>query len=249
MNDQLKSTVIAAEARTAGANDSARPAIQEINRALAANVQCAPGILARDRWVLTPIGELSYLNDRELFVQVSTAIYGNWYGHVLRLIDTKDGGQQWAAVLVQTGAKIDAPDVETLFRRVRYYLAGQSRYEPPWAQEKEDVFAIRSSFDDAALALARMIERFDILNRANVDYDFAAYTKPPSPTGHPDCSCMNVYGLRCDTALAESQELGYAFFMVPRPGAPYWDQQRFLELVKRREEDERMKRAKRMKGS
>ncbi len=35
MNDPLKPTVIAAEARTAGVNDSAHPAIQAINRAQA----------------------------------------------------------------------------------------------------------------------------------------------------------------------------------------------------------------------
>jgi hypothetical protein len=216
--------------------------LTKIREALAANAQCAPGILARDRLAFTPIGELSFLNDRELFIQVSTAIYGHWYGHVLRLLDADDGRQQWAAVLVLSAVEIDAPDVETLFRRVRFHLTEHSRYEPPWAQEKEDVFAVRSSFDEAVLALVRMIERFDILMRANVDYDFGAYTKPPSPTGHPDCSCMEAYGLHCDTAPAEPQDLGYEASMWPRPGAPYWNQERFLELVRKQQQAEKRKR-------
>lgn len=207
--------------------------LKKIRAALTANVQCAPGILSRDRMVFTPIGELSYLNDRELFVQISTAIRSHWYGHVLRLLDADDGRQQWAAVLVDSSVEIDAPDIDTLFRRVRFHLAEHARYEPPYAQEPEDVFAIRPSFDEAVAALAHIIERFDILMRTNVDYDFGAYTKPPSPTGHPDCSCMNAYGLHCDTAPAEPQELGYAAFMWPRPGAPYWNQERFLDLVRK----------------
>ena len=205
--------------------------LNKLQDALAANPQCAPGILARERWAFTPIGELSYLNDRELFIQISTAIYSHWYGHVLRLLDADDGRQQWAAVLVDSKVEIDAPDVETLFRRVRFHLAEHSSYEPPWAQEKEDVFALRASFDEALAALAHIIERFDILMRTNVDYDFGAYTKPPSPTGHPDCSCMEPYGLHCGMAPADPQELGYEAFMWPRPGAPYWDQERFLDLV------------------
>jgi hypothetical protein len=204
----------------------------KIRGALAANAQCAPGILARDRWAFTPIGELSYLSDCELFVQVSTAIYSHWYGHVLRLLDADDGRQQWAGLLINSSVEIDAPDVDTLFRRVRFHLAEHARYEPPWAQEREDVFALRPTFDEAGMALVRMIERFDILMRTNVDYDFAAYTKPPSPTGHPDCSCMNAYGLHCGTPPAEPQELGYVAFMWPRPGAPYWNQERFLDLVR-----------------
>jgi hypothetical protein len=207
----------------------------KIREALNANIQCAPGILARDRWALTPIGELSFRNDRELFVQVSTAIYGHWYGHVLRLLDSDDGQQQWAAVLIDSGAEIDAPDVDTLFRRVRFRLAENASYEPPWAQEKEDVFALRPTFDEACMALVRMIERFDILMRTNVDYDFVAYTKPPSPTGHPDCSCMSVYGLHCDSAPAALQDLDYEDVMVPRPGAPYWNQERFLDLVRKKQ--------------
>jgi len=206
--------------------------LNKLQDALAANPQCAPGILARDRWAFTPIGELSYLNDRELFVQISTAIYSHWYGHVLRLLDADDGRQQWAAVLVDCAVEIDAPDVETLFRRVRFHLAENASYEPPYAQEKEDVLALRTTFDEAGVALARMIERFDILIRTNVEYDFGAYTKPPSPTGHPDCSCMNVYGLHCDMAPAGPNEVGYAAMMRPRPGAPYWNQKRFLDLVR-----------------
>jgi hypothetical protein len=213
----------------------------KIREALNANVQCAPGILARDRWAFTPIGELSYLNDRELFVLVSTAIYSHWYGHVLRLLDGDDGRQQWAAVLINSSVEIDAPDVDTLFRRVRFHLAEHARYEPPWAQEKEDVFALRPTFDAAGVALVRMIERFDILMRTNVDYDFAAYTKPSSPTGHPDCSCMNAYGLHCGMASVDPQELGYAAFMWPRPGAPYWNQERFLDLVRMTQMAEKMR--------
>lgn len=207
--------------------------LNKLRDALAANPQCAPGILARERWAFTPIGELSYLNDRELFVQISTAIYSHWYGHVLRLLDADDGRQQWAAVLVDSTVEIDAPDVETLFRRVRFHLAEHARFEPPYAQEPEDVFAIRPSFDEAVAALAHIIERFDILMRTNVDYDFGAYTKPPSRTGHPDCSSLHAYYLHCDTAPVEPQELGYETSMWPRPGAPYWNQERFLDLVRK----------------
>lgn len=204
----------------------------KIREALAANAQCAPGILGRDRLAFTPIGELSFLNDRELFVQVSTAIYGHWYGHVLRLLDVGDGRPQWAAVLVESGVDIDAPDVETLFQRVRHHLAEHANYTPPFAQEKEDVFALRSSFDEAVLALVGMIERFDILLRTNVAYDFGAYTKPPCHTGNPDCSCMHVYGLHCDLPPAEPQERGWQAYEVPWPPVPYWDKARFLDLIK-----------------
>lgn len=206
--------------------------LNKLQDALAANPQCAPGILARERWAFTPIGELSYLNDRELFIQISTAIYSHWYGHVLRLLDADDGRQQWAAVLVDSKVEIDAPDVETLFRRVRFHLAENASYEPPYAQEPEDVFAIRPSFEAAVAALAHIIARFDILMRSNVEYDFCAYTKPPSRTGHPDCSCMDAYGLHCGTAPADPQDLGYEACMWPRPGAPYWNQERFLDLVR-----------------
>lgn len=214
------------------------PNLESIHGALAANPVCARGILAERGFAWTPIGVLSFRNDQELFVRVSTAVMGVWYGHVLRVPDL-GGAEQWAALLVSGCDWMDAPDEETLFQRVAHWLAGRHQYAPLVAQGPEDVFALRPDFDAAVLALSEMIRKFDPIERMEHVVDgpnMSLLTIRPTSPDQVDYRCMDVYGCCCANDGIVLKENGYEWFPVnaePLPPRPYWDHDRWNALIER----------------
>ena len=170
------------------------PYQQDIERALATNEHCKPGILFTRRIVETDHGILSADNDREMIV-ILVPIDLFVYGHVLKAKKT-DGTDGWVALLVPSDQMIDAPDVDTLFKRVHYDFTIALKFRPPIAQEREDVFAIRASYEEACKALAEMIRRFDPSFREAPT--LKAYgPELPDPPGRHDLRLIDVYGLAC----------------------------------------------------
>lgn len=196
--------------------------------ALDANPACDSGILARERMVWTANGPMSFRNDQELFVRVSTAVRYTWYGHVLRVDDLPGGGQRWVALLVDSEDWIDAPDVETLFARVQYWLEVRCRYTPGISDEDGQLFATRSSFTDAVQALAEMIRGFDPLRR-QVQWTELGFL---TPTGRIDARLMGVYGLSCRAgSVCGGDDRDPEVIDEPRAPAPFWDEARLVQLL------------------
>lgn len=195
--------------------------------ALDANPACDSGILARERMAWTANGPMSFRNDQELFVRVSTAVRYKWYGHVLRADDLPDGGQRWVAVLVNSEDWIDAPDVETLFARVQHWLEVRCRYTPGHAVEDGQLFAIRSSFQDAVKALVAMIRGFDPLRRT-VQWTELGFLTPP---GRLDARLMDVYGCSCRGGVCGGEDRDPEVIDEPRAPAPYWDEAGLVQLL------------------
>ena len=188
-----------------------RDAVRAIHRALDANTHCVSGLLFRDRVVATEHGELSYEHDQELLVLPDGGInYTFWYGHVLRGAPAPEAGHDpiWVALIVSSSFFVDAPTVDLLFRRYAYAMRDRCEYTPAWAQDSEDVFALRPSFDEACLALAAMIRRFDqgLRDSRSVvdglekwwdgeygsDHTVELFIDPP---GRQDLRSFDVYGL------------------------------------------------------
>ncbi len=176
-------------------------AMDAIRSALARNAHCAPGLLTTRRVVETPHGVLSHDRDRELIALVAMdrgatgLLY--WYGHVLR-VNPVDPAKTppWAAVLVQSLQLIDAPDVDTLFRRVEYTLSRIARYEPAYAQERDDLYALRPDFDGACAALVHMIDRFDpALRQDPIEDPYSGERWEQPEDWHLDLRIIDVYGL------------------------------------------------------
>lgn len=165
---------------------------REIFRALAENGHCRSGLLFSQRIVETEHGVLSADNDREMIV-ILTPTERYVYGHVLKAKET-DGTDAWVALLVPSDQMIDAPDVDTLFKRVHYDFTIALKYYPPIAQEKEDVFAILSSYEEACKALAEMIRRFDpSLREPPIQVPYGP--ELPDPPGRCDMRLIDIYGL------------------------------------------------------
>ena len=172
------------------------PYRNEIEKALEADEYRKPGLLFTQRMVETDHGVLSHENDREMIVVVvPNPSPGYWfiYGHVLKA-QKEDGGSVWVALLVPSERKIDAFDGDTLFRRFHYEFVIALRYHPLFAQEHEDVFAIRESYEEACEALAEMIRRFDPFLREPPPDRFP-YQNLPEPPGKIDLRMIDVYGL------------------------------------------------------
>lgn len=170
------------------------PNRHDIDRALAENGHCRPGILFTQRIVETDHGILSADNDREMIVILTPARLFV-YGHVLK-VKKKDGTEAWVSLIVPSDQMIDAEDVDTLFRRVHYDFTVALKWYAPFAQDKDDVFAIRSSYEEACKALAEMIRRFDPeLRESPVQDPYAP--ELPDPPGRLDMRLMDVYGLEC----------------------------------------------------
>lgn len=181
---------------------------REINR----SPYTVPCLLFRERVLVTDHGPMSHENDRELLALLdggigSTGGTGNhfWYGHVLKWPMEKPGSAPvWVALIIYSEYFVDAPTVDLVFQRFRYAMRVRAEYTPAVIQDHEDAFAIRATFDDACLALAEMIRRFDPRMR-----EVAEIFDPPdyygqddlaidyhSP-GRDDLRCIDIYGLNC----------------------------------------------------
>ncbi|MDD2748870.1 MAG: hypothetical protein PHX24_02175 [Acidithiobacillus sp.] len=188
--------------------------IHVIHRALSHNPYCVPNLLFRERVVVTDHGVLSHGRDKELVALLDGGINGQisgyfWYGHVLRVALTPEAilenTPDWAALIVPSEQFVDAPTVDLVFERLSYAMVTKAGYTPPFAQDPDDTFALRPTFDAACLALGEMIRRFNPkLRETQVFYDppepyglddfVEEYRDPP---GHLDMRCMNIYGLSC----------------------------------------------------
>ena len=184
-----------------------------LQRELSRNPFTVPCLLFRERVLLTDHGVLSYMGDKELVVLLDGGINGRiggyfWYGHVLRVALAPEAAvrneQGWAALIVPSDFFVDAPTVDLVFQRLKYALVTRAAYSPPTVQDPDDVFAMRATFDDACLALAEMIRRFNPkLREEQVIFD------PPDPYGHDDFTekyvrpgpidmrSIDIYGLHC----------------------------------------------------
>lgn len=191
--------------------------IKLLGNALKANPDTRwSGILSAHRVVETESGYLSFNRDRELLALVSDdPEKGYVYGHVLR-VDPEDqeqasrSGAVWAALLLFVHERLDADTEDLLFQRCRYWIQTRGRYSPCHAQERDDVFVMADSFEEAVAALAEMIRRFDYELRLGPRHDqldgetryvldmrcFSAYggimaswdgTDPASEKGHEPC--------------------------------------------------------------
>ena len=183
-------------------------AVRAIRRALNGNAHCVPGLLFRDRVVATKHGELSHEHDQELFVLLDGGInYTFWYGYVVRGTPASGSDPVWVALIVSSSFFVDAPTVDWLFRRYAYAMRDRCEYTPAWAQDPEDVFAVRATFAEACAALAEMIRRFDQALRDSrsvvegmekwdgeygSDHMVESFIDPP---GRQDLRSFDVYGL------------------------------------------------------
>jgi hypothetical protein len=188
-----------------------------LRTALAANPECRPGLLARDRVVYAERGCLSHRNDRELFClvrHVSSPFVGFFYGHVLRVrvkpeAEPEFPGGAWAALLVDCGVAIDGATPGEVLANAREWLWEMGHYDPGiYAQHVDDVFKLCGSFDEACDALAEMIRRFELKCRALVletEEDEQRYGRGEFPRpGKLDMRSMDIYGLG---QLQESRRL------------------------------------------
>lgn len=184
--------------------------LRAIRKAIRGNAHCVPGLLFRDRVVATPHGALSHEHDQELLALLDGGInYTFWYGHVVRGTPAPEAGSDpiWVALIVSSSFFVDAPTVDLLFQRYAYAMRDRCEYTPAWAQDPEDVFAIRPSFDEACRALAEMIRRFDqdLRDSRSVvegmekwdgeygsDHMVESFIDPP---GRQDLRSFDVYGL------------------------------------------------------
>ena len=188
-------------------NAKVRRTIQD---ALDANPHCLPGLLFRDRIVATEHGVMSHERDQELLVLLDGGIdYTFWYGHVVRGTPAPEAGNDpiWVALIVSSSFFVDAPTVDLLFQRYAYAMRDRCEYTPAWAQDPEDVFAVRPTFPEACAALAEMIRRFDqdlrdsrsvVDGMEKWDGEYGSEHMVESfidPPGRQDLRSFDVYGL------------------------------------------------------
>lgn len=134
-------------------------AIAQLESALTNNAKCRTGLLASQRIFHTPRGPsggaelltLVFADEKHL---------GYWYGHVIRSPSSLEVGG-YLALLVPLKVFVNAGSPELLFRRFRYWTSTVGEFWVASIQEEEDVFAVRDTFEEAGLALADMIRRFD----------------------------------------------------------------------------------------
>lgn len=166
--------------------------LSRIRKNLADNPCTVPCLFFRDRVLMTEHGPMSADGGKELLVLVDGGIQrGFWYGHVLK-VKGQNGEDYWVALIVRSGQAIDAPTVPLVFERYYHHMRIRSNYSPLYADDEEDVFAVRDNFDDACLALAEMIRRFDPSKRMEREIDSMEYIKPE---GRLDPRSLDVYGL------------------------------------------------------
>ncbi|OFC35776.1 hypothetical protein [Acidithiobacillus caldus] len=166
--------------------------LAKIRKSLAENPFTVPCLLFRERLLVTEHGPMSDDNDKELLVLVDGGIQTEYvYGHVLKVKGRK-GEDFWVALLVRSGEAIDAPTIPLVFERYYNYMRLRSEFYPMYAQDREDLFASRTNFEDACLALAEMIRRFDPGKRFEKEIGLAEYQ---APEGICDLRFTDIYGL------------------------------------------------------
>lgn len=181
--------------------------VRLLRRELSRNPYTVPCLLFRERVLVTDHGPMSHENDRELLALLDGGIRSAafWYGHVLKCPpEDSESDPIWVALVVSSERFVDAPTVDLVFKRFQYAMRIRADYEPAVIQNDEDAFAMRATFDDACLALAEMIRRFDQkLREVAVIYDPPDYYGQDdlaidyhSP-GRDDLRCINIYGLNC----------------------------------------------------
>jgi hypothetical protein len=182
--------------------------IAKLRAALAANPECRPGLLARERVVYAEQGCLSYRNDRELFCLVRhiwNPVQDFFYGHVLRVplepeFEPEYPGGAWAALLANSDIAIDGQTPGDVLANVKAWFWESGYYEPCcYVQEKDDAFKLCGSFEEACEALAEMIRKFALKLRAVVletEEDERRFYRREFPVpGKLDMRSMDIYAL------------------------------------------------------
>jgi len=181
------------------------PCEAPILAALRTNPECRPGLLARGRLAYAEHGCLSHGGGRELFClvrHVTRPFVGFYYGHVLRMACEPDGdgtaATAWVALLAHTGIAIDGDTPAEVFANAKEWLWRMGRYEPCYAQDKDDVYKECGSFEEACAALAEMIRRFELKRRAVVletEEDDQRFDRGEWPMpGALDTRSLGIYG-------------------------------------------------------
>lgn len=174
--------------------------LRSIRERIAGNPHCTlSDLLRRERVVIAEHGSLSYGNDRELFALVADGP-DYWYGHVMRVDPAQLVGpacRPWLAILVYARIEIDGTSPESILRSAKRALTRRCEYSPCYAQDPEDTYALRPTFEEACAALAEMVRRFDPWLRIEMDLDEKGLPLAPLDA-KLDMRCFNVYGLACE---------------------------------------------------
>ena len=88
-----------------------------------------------------------------------------WYGHVL----PHPSQTTYIALIARTDKFINADNVPLLLRRYHYWVLKKLEYQPCTIQADDDAYAECTNLEQAALALCRMAERFDVYKRAGLE--------------------------------------------------------------------------------
>ncbi len=153
-------------------NHQAPDSVKLVEKAIANNPECKLGILHQFGYAYTNHGECSDCDQPELIV-LMTPQHGDsqntWYGHVL-CREMEEGELAWIAVLVRSTAQyIDDYTVQGVFRCFKSFIEEGGQWEPPFAQLDDDIKSMHDTFDEAVIALADKINRFELALRQHVE--------------------------------------------------------------------------------
>lgn len=154
-------------------------ALKGIRMALENNSECRQKASFDQRIAISDNGPSG---DRELLVHLCDT----WYGHIQRAFAINEKKPLWVALIVETTSRFEWRGAEQRFPDWHEAMA-LGEFYPAFAQENGDVFALRSTMEEACGALAEMINRFSIEKRGQ-------RTDPPDPPGKVDLRIFDVYG-------------------------------------------------------
>lgn len=126
--------------------------------------------------------------DQEILALLSGCYYGYWfYGHTFKL----EG--RWYSVIAWVKDFIQARHIDSLFERYARTI-NYGLYEPCVAQEDWQTFQMCETFEEAAIALSKMIDAFSIKDRLAPEHDELSGEPEPPMNGHLDFRILDVYG-------------------------------------------------------
>jgi hypothetical protein len=164
---------------------SLESAVSCVDRALASNPNCSAGLVAQKRVIGIPKGP-SAGPEILAILHVDDPCFGCWYGHVL---SHPQANGRFVSLIVWSSVFINAPTVPLLFQRFHYWIKDRLEYHPCCVQNADDAYFESDSIEDAAVALSRMIMRFDIDKRRGDDD--SQYAVSP-----PELRIISIYGLK-----------------------------------------------------
>lgn len=135
---------------------SLESALQSVQTALSASPACCTGLAVAKTAFGIPRGPSG---GPEIVAILHVDVHSYWYGHVMR---HPKQDNTFVALLVWSDKLVNATNVPLFFRRFHYWIKDRLCYEPCTVQNDGDAYAECPSVEAASLALARMIQRFDV---------------------------------------------------------------------------------------